>query len=116
MSQLDEIYQQWQKKADSLLEEALTFLVGLADNPYSEEQLPQWTTQLCGFRFQSTHVQPICELMVKEDPYLSEAGLRLATAIAKQKPELGQSFEDPLAALYPIPPRSLVDACGDYIA
>ena len=99
MDDADRFLQAWHERAAPLLDEALIFLAGLEQSPFADGVLGDWVDQVRGFRFAERHTQPIVALVNKDDPFLQEAGLRLAASAMDQVDGLGEALELPLAEL-----------------
>ena len=115
----DDFIARWHERVAGALDEALEFLAGHEECPFSDGVLGEWVRELCAFRFQDRHVPPIVALMGKRDPLLQEAGVLLAKA-ALQHVDCSDQIEPSLAALARLPPdnwvlQAIVDLLSEHV-
>jgi len=91
--------ERWQERVGPLLDEALEFLAGQEAPPFPDGVLGDWVDQLRTMPFGERHAGPLIALIDKDDPFLQEAGLRLAAPAAARIDGLGERLEIPLARL-----------------
>lgn len=75
----DEAIERWRARVGDALAEALEFLAGHDESPFSDGVLGEWMRELTIQRIEERHLPAIEVLLRKPDPHLVEAGLELAS-------------------------------------